>query len=112
MNASLIGVDVEISLSKIRSIQVFVLGKCLQSWSLYSKFSIKYFKYFYFFQEAPDKNGSLRNIEVKRDGETIGNFDFYESYLINGNTKSDIRLQSNDAIVINPIGKTVKIMEK
>ena len=27
-------------------------------------------------------------------------------YLINGNTKNDLRLQSNDAILINPTGNT------
>ena len=50
----------------------------------------------------------LRNIEIKRSGEKIGIFDFYD-LLIKGNTKSDIKLQSNDAIVINPTLKTVKI---
>ena len=29
--------------------------------------------------------------------------------LINGNTKSDVRIQSNDAVVIKPVGKTVKL---
>ena len=35
---------------------------------------------------------------------SIGFFDFYD-LLINGNTKSDVRLQSNDAILIKPTGK-------
>ena len=38
----------------------------------------------------------------------VGNFDLYD-LLIYGNTNSDIKLQSNDAIVINPTGKTIKI---
>ena len=33
-------------------------------------------------------HGSLRNIEIKRNGETVGNFDFYD-LLINGNTKNE-----------------------
>ena len=45
---------------------------------------------------------------MKRDGESINELDFYE-FLIKGNIKNDIRLQSNDAILINPIGKTVSI---
>ena len=35
-------------------------------------------------------------------------FDFYD-LLIKGNIKNDIKLQSNDAIVINPTGKTVYV---
>ena len=50
----------------------------------------------------------MRNIEVKRSGKSIAKFDFYD-LLINGNINSDIRLLSNDVLVINPTGKTVSI---
>ena len=61
-----------------------------------------------FFSGGQINFGSLRDIRVKRNGADIGSFDFYD-LLINGNTGSDLKLSSNDAIVISPVGKTVSI---
>ena len=107
VNASLIGVSVEISLAKIRSIQVFVLGNAFSP-GAYTVSSLSNISNVLFFSGGPTKNGSLRNIEVKRSGKSIAKFDFYD-LLINGNINSDIRLLSNDVLVINPTGKTVSI---
>ncbi len=107
VNSSLIGVSVEVSLAKIRSIQVFVLGNSFSP-GAYTISSLSNISNILFFSGGPTENGSLRNIEIRRSGEKIGIFDFYE-LLINGNTNSDIRLQSNDAIVIKPTGKTITI---
>jgi polysaccharide export outer membrane protein len=108
VEASLIGVEVEISLSKIRSIQVFVLGNALNP-GAYTVSSLSNISNVLFFAGGPSDYGSLRNIEVKRNGDSIGFFDFYD-LLINGNTKSDIRLQSNDAVLIKPTGISVSIV--
>ena len=108
VEASLIGVDVEVSLAKMRSIQVFVLGNSFSP-GAYTISSLSNISNILFFSGGPTSNGSLRNIEIKRNGETVGNFDFYD-LLINGNTKNDVRLQSNDAIVIKPTGKTISIL--
>ena len=107
VNASLIGVTVEVSLAKIRSIQVFVLGNAFSP-GAYTVSSLSNVSNILFFSGGPTSNGSLRDIDVKRSGKIIGNFDFYD-LLISGNINSDIRLQSNDAIVINPTGITIKI---
>ena len=108
VDASLIGVDAEISLAKIRSIQVFVLGNSFSP-GAYTVSSLSNISNILFFSGGPTENGSLRNIDVKRAGKTVSTFDFYD-LLVNGNTIDDVRLQSNDAIVINPIGKKVKIL--
>ena len=108
VEASLIGVEVEVSLSKIRSIQVFILGNALNP-GAYTVSSLSNISNVLFFAGGPSDYGSLRNIEVKRNGDSIGFFDFYD-LLINGNTKSDIRIQSNDAILIKPTGITVSIV--
>jgi polysaccharide export outer membrane protein len=106
VDASLIGVDAEISLAKIRSIQVFVLGNSFSP-GAYTVSSLSNISNILFFSGGPTENGSLRNIDVKRAGKIVSTFDFYD-LLVNGNTIDDVRLQSNDAIVINPIGKKVK----
>ena len=107
VDASLIGVSVEISLAKIKSIQVFVLGNAYSP-GAYTISSLSNISNVLFFAGGPTENGSLRNINVKRAGKTVGSFDFYD-LLIRGNINSDIRLFSNDAIVIEPTGKTVTI---
>lgn len=107
IKASLIGVSSDISLAKIRSIQIFVLGNAYSP-GAYTVSSLSNISNVLFFSGGPSQNGSLRNISVKRDGQEIAVLDFYE-FLIKGNIKNDIKLQSNDAIVINPIGKAVTI---
>ena len=107
IDASLIGVTSEISLAKIRSIQIFVLGNAYSP-GAYTVSSLSNISNVLFFSGGPSRNGSLRNISVKRDGQEIAVLDFYE-LLIKGNIKNDINLQSNDAIVINPTGKIVSI---
>ncbi len=107
INASLIGVTSEISLAKIRSIQIFVLGNAFSP-GAYTVSSLSNISNVLFFSGGPSQNGSLRNISVKRGGKEIAVLDFYE-FLIKGNIKNDIKLQSNDAIVINPTGKTISI---
>ena len=94
-------------MSKIRSLQIFVLGNAYSP-GAYTVSSLSNISNVLFFSGGPTENGSLRRITVKRDGESINELDFYE-FLIKGNIKNDIRLQSNDAILINPIGKTVAI---
>ena len=108
VDASLIGVDAEISLAKIRSIQVFVLGNSYSP-GAYTVSSLSNISNILFFSGGPTENGSLRNIDIKRAGKIVSTFDFYD-LLVNGNTIDDVRLQSNDAIVINPIGKKIKIL--
>ena len=68
VDATLIGVNVEISLSKIRSIQVFVLGNAFSP-GAYTVSSLSNISNILFFSGGPSKNGTLRNIEIKRDGK-------------------------------------------
>ena len=71
VEASLIGVEVEISLSKLRSIQIFVLGNALNP-GAYTVSSLSNISNVLFFSGGPSEYGSLRNIEVKRNGDSIG----------------------------------------
>ena len=52
--------------------------------------------------------GSLRNIALRRDGNTVATLDLYE-FLLRGDTRSDIRIQPGDAIFVPPIGPTVAV---
>jgi protein involved in polysaccharide export with SLBB domain len=105
--ASLIGTEVEISLSRLRTIQVFVLGNSKRPGS-YNLSPLSSISSILFNTRGPTENGSLRNISLKRANKEIGSLDMYE-LLINANTSNDLRIQSGDALLVNPVGNRVKI---
>ena len=105
--ASLIGTEVEISLSRLRTIQIFVLGNSKRPGS-YNFSPLSSISSILFNTKGPTENGSLRNISLKRANKEIGSLDMYE-LLINANTSDDLRIQSGDALLVNPVGDRVKI---
>src|SRR5690606_9179005 len=52
--------------------------------------------------------GSLRNIELKRNGRTVVRFDLYD-LLLRGDTRADVRLLPGDVIFIPPVGPMVGV---
>jgi protein involved in polysaccharide export with SLBB domain len=48
---------------------------------------------------GPTDNGSLRDLQVRRDGKIVGHMDFYD-YLLNGDASGDIRLQTGDIVFV------------
>lgn len=55
--------------------------------------------------------GTLRDIKVYRAGRPIASIDVYD-YLINGNSKGDVRLNDNDVIVVGPYDCLVAVRGK
>lgn len=55
-----------------------------------------------------DSNGSLRNIQVIRNGQVISNIDIY-NYIFLGNSISDIRLIDQDIIYVPPRASTIPL---
>ncbi len=53
--------------------------------------------------------GSLRNIELKRNGKTISRLDLYD-VLLRGDTRGDARVLSGDVVFIPPVGRTVSVL--
>ena len=52
--------------------------------------------------------GTLRDIKVYRAGHQIASIDVYD-YILNGNSRGDVRLQDNDIIVVGPYDCLVRI---
>ena len=48
---------------------------------------------------GPTDNGSLRDLQVRRDGKIVAEMDFY-NYLLNGDASSDVRLQTGDIVFV------------
>ena len=107
VNNQLIGTQFSLTLGELRSINIFVLGEAKQP-GMYTVGALSTLTNAIFLSGGINNTGSLRNIQLKRNGVTLSKFDFYE-LLLNGDTSNDRRLMSGDVVFIPPIGKTVGI---
>lgn len=103
----MIGVKASVTMGSLRSIRIFVLGEALQPGS-YTVSSLSTMTNALFASGGISKIGSLRNIQLKRQGKLITTLDLYD-LLLNGDTSDDARLLPGDVIFIPPIGATVGI---
>ncbi len=95
------------NLGSLRTIQVFVVGEAARPGS-YTVSSLSTLLNAVFASGGPLPDGSLRDIQVKRNGETIVHFDLYD-LLLHGDKKNDIRLLSGDVIFIPFVGPQVAV---
>ena len=103
----LTGVRVSITIGALRSIRIFVLGDAEYPGS-YTVSGLSTMTNALFLSGGVKEIGSLRNIELKRNGVTLSTLDLYE-LLLNGDTSNDARLQPGDVIFVPPIGNTVAV---
>jgi len=103
----LIGTEVFITLSEMRSINVYVVGAAYKP-GTYTVSSMASLTNIIFASGGPDREGSLRNIQVKRKGVTLGEYDFYD-LILDGDTSKDIKLQEGDTIFYPLITSTIKM---
>ncbi|NYE24233.1 polysaccharide biosynthesis/export family protein [Pigmentiphaga litoralis] len=95
------------SLGKLRSIQVYVVGQAQQP-GTYNLSSLGTLVNALFASGGPNANGSMRNIELKRGGKVVTTFDLYD-FIGRGEKGRDVPLASGDVIVIPPVGPRVAI---
>jgi protein involved in polysaccharide export with SLBB domain len=91
----------------LRSIQVLVVGSARYP-GTYTISSLSTLVNAIFASGGPNPQGSLRHIQVRRDGATITDFDFYD-LLINGDKSKDVHLQPGDVLFIPPVGALAAI---
>ena len=108
LNSSGGGLYADITLGNIRSISVTVIGEALQPGtftipSLANVFNVLYAC------GGPSEIGSLRNIEVFRNGKVIRILDVYD-FLLHGDQKDNIILQDQDIIRIPYVDMRVSLM--
>ena len=101
---------VSVGLGKIRSIKVNIVGEAVTpgTYTLPSLASL--FNALYAAGGVNDI-GSLRNIRVYRNNKEIANLDVYD-YLLNGKYDTNIRLEDNDMIIIEPYDQLVNTKGK
>ncbi len=103
----MIGVKASITMGVLRSIRVFILGDAERPGS-YTVSSLTTITNALFVSGGVKPIGSLRNVQLKRNGKIVGRLDLYD-LLVRGDTSADVRLLPGDVIFIPPVGKTVGV---
>jgi len=91
-----------VTLGKLRTILVYVVGEVRQP-GAYTVSSLSTVINALFASGGPTKNGSLRRIQLVRQGRQIHTLDLYD-LLLRGNKSQDRALQSGDTILVPLIG--------
>jgi protein involved in polysaccharide export with SLBB domain len=99
--------QVEISLAYSRSITVNIVGEVFKPGS-YKIPALNTAFNALIAAGGPTDIGTLRNIQLRRNGKVIKTFDVY-AYLQNPGSDDDFFLQDNDYLVIGTVGKLVSI---
>ena len=102
-----IGLKASVSLGELRSMRVFVLGEA-RTPGAYTISSLSTITNALFVSGGIRHTGSLRNIQLKRNGKVVHTLDLYD-LLLKGDTSGDARLQAGDAIFIPAVGPRVGI---
>jgi protein involved in polysaccharide export with SLBB domain len=99
--------DLNVEMGQLRSIQVFVVGQARRP-GTYTLSSLSTLVTALFATGGPSVQGSLRNIELRRNGQTVSHFDLYD-LLIFGDMSKDAQLLPGDVIYIPPVGPQAAI---
>jgi polysaccharide export outer membrane protein len=101
----MIGTQASVAIGELRSIRVFVLGDARTPGS-YTVSGLSTITNALFVSGGVKEIGSLRNIQLKRNGKTVTTLDLYD-LLLKGDTRADVRLLPGDVIFVPPVGPTV-----
>lgn len=102
-----IGVEVEVTMGRLRTIQVFVLGDVVRpGMQVLSAFATPLHALLAARGVRP--NGSLRHVQVKRGGEPVAAIDLYD-LLLHGDTSGYDRLQPGDVVFVPPVSDLVAV---
>jgi protein involved in polysaccharide export with SLBB domain len=107
VETQMIGVRASVSMGETRSIRVFVMGEANRPGS-YTVSGLSTLSSALYAAGGIKTIGSLRDIQLKRQGAVVRRFDLYE-LLLHGNTSDDTKLLPGDVIFIPPVAATVAV---
>jgi len=96
----LFGTTVSINLGKLKAMNIFLAGE-IKNPGMYSVSALTSVTQALYQAGGITELGSIRNIQVLRNGEHVNTFDAYD-LLIKGSSTNDIRLKSGDVLLIPP----------
>jgi protein involved in polysaccharide export with SLBB domain len=94
--------DLLVTMGQLRSIQVFVVGYAKRP-GAYTVSSLSTLVNALFAAGGPSTAGSMRTVQLKRDGKVVTEMDLYD-LLLAGDKSMDAKLLPGDVIYIPPIG--------
>jgi len=101
------GFYMNVVMGELRTIRVYVVGEVVTPGS-YTLSSLSTVYNALFAAGGPSKRGTLRNIQLIRNGKVLRSIDLYD-FLLRGDKSQDERLQSGDTIFVPIIGPVVGI---
>ena len=101
--------DIRLTLGNIRTIQINVMGEVVQP-GTYSLSSFSTVFHALYRAGGVSDIGSLRNVQLVRNGRTIATIDVYQ-FIMKGNIQDDVRLQEGDVVIVPAYDILVKIDE-
>ncbi|MCU7836680.1 MAG: SLBB domain-containing protein [gamma proteobacterium symbiont of Taylorina sp.] len=101
------GVKAAVTLAELRTINIMIVGDVINPGS-YTLSGLTNLMNALLASGGIKRTGSLRKIQLKRNGKVVSRFDLYE-VLLQGNTRSNIRLAHGDVIFVPAIGATVGV---
>lgn len=99
--------ELTVDLGQIRAIQVYVAGQARHP-GVYTVSALSTLLNALFASGGPSISGSLRHIQLRRDGKLVSELDVYD-LLTNGDKSKDAKLLSGDIIFIPPVGSQVAL---
>jgi protein involved in polysaccharide export with SLBB domain len=99
--------ELNVTLGRLRTIQIYVLGSARQP-GAYTVSSLSTLVDALFSSGGPSATGTMRDIQLRRDGKILTDFDIYD-LAAKGDKSRDVRLSAGDVIFIPPIGPQVAI---
>ena len=102
-----VGTNAVVSIGKLRSINVFLAGEVIAPGS-YSVSGLSTVTQVLYAAGGVTDIGTMRNIQVKRQGKAVVSFDMYD-LLLRGNTSGDIRLSSGDTVFVPVMSSLVTV---
>lgn len=90
--------QIRVTLGNSRTIQVNVMGEVMQP-GTYALSAFSTVFHALYRAGGPSEIGSLRNVQLSRNGKPIATVDVYD-FILNGRTPANIRLQEGDAVIV------------
>jgi len=104
----IIGTEINVTMGRLRTIQVFVLGE-VKNPGPYNVTAMSTITDAVIASGGPSDIGTLRNVTLKRGGRDIAVMDFYDLFL-GGDKSKDMRLRDGDVVFVPTVGPLVGVI--
>jgi protein involved in polysaccharide export with SLBB domain len=102
------GVQASVNMGALYASRIFIVGEVKKP-GQYTVNALSNVTNALFAAGGVTSEGSLRNIQLVRNGRTVSNFDFYD-FLLEGDNFNSTRLKSGDVIVVPVVKKRVAVV--